>query len=257
MTIVRNFNIALLCTIASVCQIASAQNDVGNFYMGKVKVEVVKTYNSPAVLPKPDTVQIQDFALPVGVVTLDDSAAGRLHTRIFLRRDPADASVPAALAQQVQTSFSKALISDLQKSNVQAQRVVGNGSLASGSFLMVSGEITAIDEGNKVKRVMVGLGRGESDVQTHVTISSVTNGQATVVLELNLHSASGKKLGALETAGGGSIALSAAEGDVGDRHSTVQADASRMAKGVAKQIQELMLNQKWITAPVTVADASH
>ena len=50
---------------------------------------------------------------------------------------------------------------------------------------------------------MVGLGRGGSDVQTHVVVSSVVNGNATVVLELNLKSESGKKLGALESVGGG------------------------------------------------------
>jgi len=257
MKIVRILSIATLCTIASACQIALAQNDVGNFYMGKVNVEVIKSYSGSEVLPKAEKVLIQDFTVPSGVITLDESAAGRLHTRIFLRRDPDDESTPAALAQQVQESFSKALINDLKKSNIEAQLASGGGDFTNGSFLIVSGEITAIDEGNKVKRVMVGLGRGGSDVQTHVTVSSVVNGHATVVLELNLKSESGKKLGALETMGGGSLALNAAEGDVGDRHSSVQADASRMAKGVAKQVQGFMVNQRWITASTTEPDPAH
>jgi hypothetical protein len=187
---------------------------------------------------------------------MDESVAGRLHTRIFLRRDPDDESTAAALAQQVQKSFSQSLINDLKKSNIDAQRS-SEVDDASGSFLIVSGEMTAIDEGNKVKRVMVGLGRGGSVVQTHVTISSVVHGHATVVLELNLKSESGKKLGALETMGGGSLALSAAEGDVSDRRSSVQADASRMAKGVAKQVQDIMVDQKWMTASATISDPAH
>jgi hypothetical protein len=96
----------------------------------------------------------------------------------------------------------------------------------------------------------------EATFQTHVVVSSVVNGHATVVLELNLKSESGKKLGAVESVGGGSLALNAAEGDVGDRSSTVQADASRMAKGAAKQVKQFMVAQKWIPAGAGVPDSS-
>jgi hypothetical protein len=125
-----------------------------------------------------------------------------------------------------------------------------------GALLVVSGEVRAIDEGNKVKRVMIGLGRGGSEVQTHVVISSVVDGRSTVVLELNLKSVSGKKLGAVESVGGGSIALNAAEGDVGDRHSTVQADATRMAKGVAKQIEQFVAAQHPASSPAVTPVAA-
>jgi len=256
--IVRILSIASLCTLSS-SQILHAQNNVGNFYMGEVKVDVLQSYHGSLALPKAQKIVIQDFSVDPQVISMDESAAGRMHTRLFLRRDPEDASAPTALAQQVQASFSKALINDLKKSPIETQRATAalDGSNASNSpnasLLVVSGELTSIDEGNKVKRVMVGLGRGGSSVQTHVVISSVVNGHSTVVLELNLKSASGKKLGALESAGGGSLALNAAEGDVGDRHSTVQADASRMAKGVAKQIQAFMVTQNWIPAPPPAA----
>jgi hypothetical protein len=255
MKIIRILSIATVCAIASFCQIARAQNNVGNFYMGEVKVEVISRYSGAQMLPKAEKVLIQDFTVDTGVVSMDKSAAGRIHTQLFLRRDPDDASAPVALSQQVQASFSKALINDLRKSDIEVQRSTGTQGGSDGSLLVVSGEVTAIDEGNKVKRVMVGLGRGGSNVQTHVVVSSVVNGHSTVVLELNLKSESGKKLGALESMGGGSLALNAAEGDIGDRNSSVQADASRMAKGVAKQIQKFMVAQNWI--PATPPDGTH
>lgn len=257
MKVVQMLSMAVLCTTAPLCLVARAQNDVGNFYMGKVKVTVIKSYSGQAALPKADKVLIQDFSGPSEVVTMDESAAGRLHTLISLWRDPDGESTAAALAQQVQQSFSKSLINDLKKSDIDAQRSSEAGDATKGSFLIVTGEMTAIDEGNKVKRVMVGLGRGGSVVQSHITVSSVLNGHATVVLELNLKSESGKKLGALETMGGGSLAVSAGEGDIGDRRSSVQADASRMAKGVANQIQNLMVDQKWMTASVTIPAPAH
>ena len=118
-----------------------------------------------------------------------------------------------------------------------------------GPVLIVEGEFVAIDEGDKTKRVMIGFGRGASDIKTHVIVSSFFNGTRTVVLEFNLNSASGKKPGALATMGTGSIAVGAAVGDVGDKKGTVQADASRMAKTVAKQIEGFMISQKWISSP--------
>ena len=241
MKMIRTLSFVAVCALAVSGEFVVAQNNVGNFYMGEVKVEVVKSYGGAPLLLKGGRVVIQDFTVDPGAVQMDDSAAGRMHTRLFLGHDPDDAAAPEALAQQVQASFSKALIGDLKKADLEAQR--GGAQGAANGPLLVSGEVMAIDEGNKVKRVMIGLGRGGSYVQTHVVISSVVDGQSTVVLELNLKSESGKKLGALESVGGGSIALNAAEGDVGDRHSSAQADAARMAKGVAKQIETLMVGR--------------
>jgi len=80
-------------------------------------------------------------------------------------------------------------------------------------------------------------------------VSSLLKGTKTVVLEFNLNSASGKKPGAAATMGAGSLAVGAAVGDVGDKKGTVEADASRMAKAVAKQIEAFMISQKWISDP--------
>jgi hypothetical protein len=96
---------------------------------------------------------------------------------------------------------------------------------------------------------MIGFGRGASDIKTHVVVSSFAKGTRTVVLEFNLNSASGKKPGAVATMGAGSLAVGAALGDAGDKKGSVQADAARMAKAVAKQIEAFMINQKWISAP--------
>jgi hypothetical protein len=96
---------------------------------------------------------------------------------------------------------------------------------------------------------MIGFGRGGSDIKTHVTVSSFTKGNRTAVLEFDLNSASGKEPGAVATMGAGSIAVAAAVRDVGDKKGTVQADASRMAKAVAKEIQGFMITQKWVSPP--------
>ena len=55
-------------------------------------------------------------------------------------------------------------------------------------------------------------------------------GLITVVLEFNLSSEGGKKPGAVTIMGVDSLAVGAADGGVSDRNSTIEVDASRMAK---------------------------
>src|SRR5262249_42402702 len=237
-------------------QIAIAQNSSGNILSGDVKTKVTKRYSGTATLPKPENVVIHEFALPVGATQTDKSPAGRLHRDIKLRHGVQEDSSPEALARQVQVAFVKSLGGELEKVNITTVNVpVQEGSQAeiaeSGSHLVIDGKFDAINEGDETKRILIGLGRGASEVKAHVTVSSVTQGHETTVLELELSSESGKKPGA--ALGMGSVAIGAAAGGASDRKSTVEADASRMAKLVAKQLEAFMADQRWISNPPKAA----
>lgn len=234
--------------MAMAAQVATAQTNAGNIVTGEAKVKIVSRYSGTATLPKPEKVLIQDFT-PVGDIVTDESAAARLHRHLSLRHDSDEDSTPEVLTQRVQASFSTTLIKELAKVNIQSERAFDGRSAPTAPVLVVEGEFIAINEGNKSKRVMMGFGRGASDIKTHVTVSSVIKGQKTVVLEFDVNSASGKKPGAVAAMGGASLAVGAAVGDIGDKKGTVQADASRMAEAVAKQIEQFMITQKWISPP--------
>src|ERR1700755_678524 len=236
-----------LCLMTMAGHLAMAQNTQGNILTGDVKADVLQRYNGPQVLPKPDKVVIHDFAVPGGAITTDDSIAGRLHRRIMLRHGVDEDSSPEALVRQVRVAFTKALAGELKKVNMPAQKMSADEGTMSGSNLIVEGLFVAIHEGDETKRILIGFGRGASDIKTHVTVSSFIQGRPTVVLEFNLSSESGKKPGAVATMGVGSLAVGAAAGGVSDKKSTVEADASRMAKLVAKQIETFMVDQKWIS----------
>jgi hypothetical protein len=227
---------------------AIAQSSTGNIVTGEAKAEIIRSYSDSEVLPTPVKVVIQDFA-SVGDIITDESTAARVHRRLSLRHGSDEDSTPEVLTQQVQASFSKALIDELGKVTIQSERACDGGDIPTATVLVVEGEFIAIDEGNKTQRIIVGFGRGASDIKTHVTVSSFTKGEKTVVLEFNLNSASGKKPGAVASMGAGSLIAGAAAGDVGDKKETVQADASRMAKTIAKQIEGLMIAHKWISPP--------
>jgi hypothetical protein len=233
-----------------------AQNSSGNLLTGDVKAQVITRYGGPAPLPKPDEIVIHDFA--VGNIKTDESIAARLHRTVMDRHGVDEDSSPEVLAQRLQAAFTKALAGELKKVNIQTTNApkdkvaVAEGSMP-GSHLVVDGEFVAINEGDETKRIMIGCGRGASSVKTYVKVSSVTQGRSTVVLEFNLSSESGKKPGAVATMGVGSLAVGAAAGGVSDRKSNVEADASRMAKLVAKQLESFMADQKWIANPSATA----
>ena len=229
-----------------------AGNAAKKLLVGDSKVEVISKYQGEA-LPKPEKVVIFDFTVPDDVISVDESPAAKLHRS--RRGEGAQAKAEETVSRQVQASFSKALLHELQQASVTAETAQGADSPAPPNALLVRGEFTAIKEGNKTKRVLIGFGKGASDVQAHVTVSLATEQQPVVLLEFNAKSQSGKKPGAaatvgagaatLGTASAGSAAAGVATGGVLDKAATVQADAARMAKGVAKQIAELMSSQQW------------
>jgi len=237
-------------------QLAKAPpSKTGNFWTGDAKLVVVDRYSGAAALPKPARVVIADFPLPADDITIDHSLSARLHRRLMAHFGKDDDSSPEILAQHVQSAFFDGLSAELKKVNVPSDRAAGSADDAAPSELIVSGQFTALDEGNKTKRELIGLGRGASDIKTHVTITSVTAGRSTVVLEFDMTAESNKKPGALITSSA-SLGVGAAEKAVGDRKSTVEADATRMGKLVAKQVEGLATEQKWVYSPPVVTAKS-
>jgi hypothetical protein len=230
---------------------AKPQSAPKKLLVGDTNTEIIASYKGTDPLPKPDSVLVYDFTVPSNVIAMDESAAARLHRRRLQRQGSDEDSSPEAVAQQVQASFSKTLVSQLQKNTpVPTGMAAGRDTAVPTHALIVHGEFTAVNEGNKSKRIIVGFGRGASDVQAHVTVLLTTETQPIVLSEFILKSGSGKKPGAAATMGVGSAAagaVSVATGTAGGKNATVEADASRMAKAVAKQIEELMLSQKWIS----------
>ncbi len=225
---------------------AGSQNSTGNVMTGNAKVVILRSYGSPDTLPKPDRILIQDFTT-AGDIVMDASVASRLQQHHLLHGkgedNPADAVV-----RSVQDSFAKTLISQFKKMNIETDRVPDANSVT-GPDLVIEGEFIAVNQGDATQRIMLGFGRGASDIKTHLIVSLVAHGRKTLLLECNINAESGKKPGAIIGMGGGSLAVGAATGDIGDKRSTVQADASRIAKLVGKQVDQIMTTQKWISAP--------
>jgi hypothetical protein len=229
--------------------IARAQNPVEKVLVGDTKVKTIASYQGTTPLPKPEKILVYNFDVSPSAITMDDSPAARIHQRHLERKGLPDDSSPEVIAQRVQGAFSRTLVNELLKNGAPAEAVPPPGTAIPAHALVVRGDFTAIEQGDRGKRVMIGLGRGASDVQAHVIVSLTTDGPPIVLSECYLRSESGKKPGAAASLGWGSIAVAAATGAASDEKATVEADASRMAKHVAKLMESIMTEQHWIAPP--------
>lgn len=95
-------------------------------------------------------------------------------------------------------------------------------------------------------RMMIGFGRGASDVKAHVIVTLTAPSSPVLLAEFDLESESGKKPGAAATMGVGSAAASVGTSTATDSKASVEGDTTRMAKTVATEIEDLMIAQQWI-----------
>ena len=229
---------------------SSAQNTVGKVLVGNTKVTMVHSYSGKDKLPKPTQITVFDFDLPIDVVTIGRSMEAHIlnHDPIaHIKGDAGQASDPAVVARKVQAAFSKRLINELKKTKIPVTSA--DSSPASDSqvyVLTVRGAFTAVKQGNMGARMIIGFGRGASDVKVHVIVSLTAPSSPVLVAEFDLESASGKKPGAAATMGVGSAAASVGTSTATDSKTSVEGDTTRMAKTVATEIEGLMVAQQWI-----------
>jgi len=230
--------------IALAAHTAIPATRVGNVVTGRAKLQLLYRYDTSHVLPKPDQVVIQDFPTE-GEVVMEKS---RLHPHHhLLHPESAQDASPEELMQHVQDTFAKTIIESLEKEQVRTERLVDVGT-ESGTELIIRGEFIGVNQGNARKRIMIGFGRGASDIKTHIVITLVANGRCTVLLDGDINSQSGKEPGALASTSGVGVAAGAVIGTVGDNRSgTVEADAARMGKLVAEQTLSIMTAEKWLS----------
>jgi Domain of unknown function (DUF4410) len=232
-----------------------AQSAPLKLLVGNTKVETISTWEGTN-LPRPERIVIRGFDVRPDTITMDNSAAAKLLGPGIVGRLKGETpdTTPTQAADHVSTAFTKTLMKELTKTSIPAASETGAPSATLPDTLLIEGSFTTIDEGNKSKRMIIGFGRGASDVRAHVTVSLYTGTKWVVLKDFNVDSASGKKPGAAATMGFGSAAAgigsAAASGATGgDNKETVEGDASRMAKAVARQIETVMTARQWV-APV-------
>jgi Domain of unknown function (DUF4410) len=219
---------------------------------GPSKVEPLDTYRG-AALPRPDLVIVSDFVAAPDAVTLDRGLGARLRSAISgssaaARQSEDERKVAAAIAKTLVRE-----IRTLGLAVLQSNEVAATGT----NKLVVAGQILTINEGNRTRRTLIGLGAGRSTVAARADVYYAAGGaEPSLVESFKADAESGRKPGAAETMGVGAAAGTVAESaavTVGTNvapalSGDVSGDGERMAKAIAKQMAKFFVAQGWIPA---------
>jgi Domain of unknown function (DUF4410) len=206
-----------------------------------------------AMLPRPQVVVVQDFAVAPGEVRLDPGLSATVRETLGGNAGAPRTVQELQVGRQTADALADKLVVEIRDLGFQAQRGTGlPPGVADG--LLVTGQFVSIDEGDRAERVAVGLGAGRSDVRVRTQVFAVGPQGRTLADEIEVDAKSGLTPGMAETMGAGALAghfLVSAVASTGlhvvseSVGTSVVADADRAAKGIAKQLASFFAEQGW------------
>ncbi len=207
-----------------------------------------------AALPPPAHVIVTDFTVSANQVRLDSGIGGVLRREVS---GDSDAASVTESAQEAQAALTDTLARKLTAYGLPVERRAATAVPPAGS-LLVQGQIESIDQGNRTRRTLIGLGAGKSSVTADAQLYYVADPGAPQFLQSFTGTAdSGHMPGAAETMGAGvaaqhvatSAALTAASHAGAEIYKTGDAaNAAKLADALARQIGAYAVQQGWIAA---------
>ena len=211
-------------------------------------VRPVSTY-SGATLPKPGRVLVIDFAVSPDQVSIN---RGLFASGAQESDGPAPNAEELKLGQEVATALSEELVKRIAALGLTTQRAPA-GTKAERGTMVIQGRFVSIDEGSRVKRMVIGFGAGSTVVKTftEVYVGSPNGPVLAQRFETEAKSAPtpGLVMGGPAVAAGKAAAagVHAAVKVATETRKGVAADAARTAEGLAKQLGEFFVAQGWIS----------
>lgn len=238
-------NVFATCAILAVVLLAGCN---------KPQVATTESY-AGSRLPRPDRILVQAFAVTPDDVKLDQGVAARV--------ERSNSDVPLTtqqlqVARQAQSTMADAMVEKLRSYGLPAERAWGSEAPANGTSLLVQGQIVSLDQGNRTRRTLVGLGAGKSTVTADMQLY-LAEGR-TRPRFLTAYSGSdnsGRTPGMAETMGvGGAAGNLLASTVVGSalhlgtetRRANSGSEATSLGQGMAAQIGQFAVSQGWIPA---------
>ena len=202
-------------------------------------------------LARPAVILVHEFEVSPGEVQLDSALSSRIKRAV---KGSPKSEDQLAVEQEVSRTLTTTLVDELRKLGIPVEpaRMASPGV---GPALSIEGRIVSIDEGNKAKRLVIGLGSGASQVRTLTQVYEVENGdEHRLVEDFYTTVKSSRKPGFGPMAGIGAaaglaaahIAAAGGVGAVTSLSQTVEADTRHGAKQIAKELAKLFVQEGWI-----------
>ncbi|MCL7419851.1 MAG: DUF4410 domain-containing protein [Methylobacter sp.] len=131
----------------------------------------------PADLP--GTVYVSDFTLEAQRIEgdhgiLPEGRLGPIGQRLPNPLSPTD---PEARAREIVDTMSRSLVKRLRDKGFAARRLSGPQATMPRDGWLLQGIFTEVDEGNRIKRAVIGFGRGATRMNVQVGVSDLTSAE--------------------------------------------------------------------------------
>jgi hypothetical protein len=157
---------------------------------------------------RPTTVYVYPFAVTDQDVTMNQGFLSKTY-RNMTSSGMGDQG-QQKLAEETAQDLAGAMVSELQGLGFTATQIARGQQVSGDNVLIVDGQFTAINEGNKLRRMVIGLGVGQSTLDTKVQVYQMAAGTAQQIMNFDTHADSGSMPGAAFTAPAGAAVGGAA-----------------------------------------------
>ena len=200
-------------------------------------------------MPKPQLIVVHDFAVSPDAVSLEGAVGARLMDKA---KGTSEAEERLKVGQAVARVVTENLVKEISKLGIPA-RAASAGTPA-GSGLSVEGQFLSVDQGNRLRRAVVGFGAGASEVKALVQIYETTAAGRRLVQDFSTTAKSARRpgmgpMGAAGAAAGRaatSVAVSSGVTAATAHSQSVEGDATYVADEIAKVLKKFFVEQGWI-----------
>ena len=201
-------------------------------------------------LPRPQLIIVHDFGVSPSAVALDTAIGARI---LEVVKGNPEADEHLKIGQAVARVVTDNLVAEISKLGIPAVEAAKATPVA-GPSLSIEGQFVTVDQGNRLRRAVVGFGAGASEVRTMVQVFENTHDGRRLVEDFYPTVKSSRKPGFGPMAGAGaaagraatSAAVSGAVGVATARSQTVEGDAKNTADEIAKVLKTFFAEQGWI-----------
>ena len=160
-----------------------------------VKVTDQHTYSNPTV--RPTMIYVANFDLETANIKPETGILGSKIRPLHRVRDllSGNSDDPDAVAIRLVNLMADSIVKDLTKAGLPAQRIDPDSPVPTDGWL-VRGVFTQVDEGNRLRRALIGFGQGETDLQVMTAVDHLADGPPKPLYQIETDATSGKAPGA-------------------------------------------------------------
>ena len=208
-----------------------------------------RSYVGDEEIARPGRIIVHSFAATPGDIPADAAIAGQ-----YDRRATPQSAQEVAVGRKLGDQVATRLVDEILKMGLPAERA-GSGPPPQLGDLIIKGEFVSIDEGSRLKRMLIGFGAGAAELKTFVEGYQVTAGGLRPLGSVEIKAAGGKTPGMLVPVVGGAVAgragtSAAISGSMNVAQEmgpeSIEGAAKRTAKEIGKVLSEAFKRRGWI-----------